>query len=111
MEDEINSDLKLFGATAAELRGWLGEDDDEEDVFIELQEDNQETLQVFMAMWTQWLAVGGMNGIVYLGMNYQALGEVWERLEIKRKRRNAIFSELRILERELLSIKNTPLTK
>jgi hypothetical protein len=92
------------------LQGWGSDDEDEEDELFELQEDNQETLRVFITMWTQWHAVGGMNGLIYTGMNYQSLPEVWERLGVKKKRRNEIFAELRMLEAELLLIKNKPKT-
>lgn len=60
-----------------------------------------------MATWTQWRAIGVGNTIIYLGMDYNCLPEIWKRLRIKPKRRNKVFEQLRTIEAELIAVRNT----
>lgn len=55
---------------------------------------NRQATLVFLSMRTQW--VSGPGG--YTGMNYGSLGEVWQRLKVKKKDRDEVFSDFRIIE-------------
>ena len=76
------------------LEDW--QDDDELAVWPE----NWLTVQVFLAMGTQWRVAVGMGGAFYSGMDYTALPVVERRLGIKAADRADIFLRLRIMESE-----------
>lgn len=52
---------------------------------------------VFDAMRTQWCY--GLDGRP-IGLRYEALGEVWRRLKVPLAARDAVFSDLQVLEDE-----------
>jgi hypothetical protein len=56
--------------------------------------ENRQAAIVFMAMQTQWIA-GGMG---FTGLNYAALDEVWRRLRVRRRERDAVFGDLQRIE-------------
>lgn len=60
--------------------------------------ENRLAVLVFRAMDTQWRA--GMGG--YTGLDYSALGEIWQRLHIKKRDRDRVFADLRVLEHAAL---------
>lgn len=94
---------------AAGLDGWLDEDEEGatgDDDSFPLHKDNVDALRVFMATWTQWRAVAATNVIVYLGIDYSCLPEIWKRLKIKPKRRDKVFEQLRSVEAELIGVRN-----
>jgi len=66
---------------------------------VEYLADNQPALDTFLAMRTQW--VMGPGGAV--GLRYEALPLVWERLRITgRRERDRTFSDLQVMEAEAL---------
>lgn len=60
--------------------------------------ENRTAVLVFQLMSTQWRA--GMGG--YTGLDYGALREIWQRLHIKRRERDQVFFDLRVLEHAAL---------
>lgn len=73
-----------------------------EDDFVQPEEaisvwpEDEPVLSVFIAMSSQW---SWANGIA-TGLNYAALGEVWQRLGIPEADRNEAFQYLRVMEQE-----------
>jgi len=67
---------------------------------VDLFPENEAPLQVFLSMQTQWRI--GMNGAT--GLDYAALPAVLALCGVKRKRRADVFSALRVMEAEALSI-------
>lgn len=61
--------------------------------------ENRQAVIVFRAMDTQWRA--GMGG--YTGLDYSALAEVWKRTHTKRRDRDRVFADLRVLESAALA--------
>lgn len=61
--------------------------------------DNRPAVLVFLAMRTQWRV--GMSGCT--GLDYAALGEVWERVGIDAADRSAVFADLQHVERGALA--------
>lgn len=57
-------------------------------------------------MRTQWRYVSGMAGMIATGLDYSALAEVWERTKTPKKDRDAIFSDLVIMEAAAMEIMN-----
>ena len=68
--------------------------DFEADYIAEVWPDNQESVDVFIAMSTQW--THGFGGAT--GLRYEALDEVWKRLRVPVKKRDGIFNDLRVME-------------
>jgi hypothetical protein len=68
--------------------------------------ENWEAVQVFLAMQTQWrtAAFSGLGSarLMYVGLDYSAIDPVCRMLDVKRKRRAAIFQSLRIMENAVL---------
>ncbi|MFS8973857.1 DUF1799 domain-containing protein [Cupriavidus necator] len=60
--------------------------------------DNWESLQLFLTLQTQWRQVAGMAGCVRIGLDYAAIETPLRLYEIKRKRRAALFNDLRVME-------------
>ena len=80
---------------AAAITGFgLTLDDFEADYTAEVWPDNEQSIDVFVAMSTQW--AHGFAGPT--GLKYEALAEIWKRLRIPVKRRDAIFEDLRVME-------------
>lgn len=94
----------MFGVSDSDAQGWLGEPDIDEDCLVE--KDNWQTLEVFLAMSTQWRIIAGMSGATYQGLEYSALREVWNGLRIPQKERPDIFQGLRAMESAALPILN-----
>jgi len=103
--------LDGLNVDAATIGDWLDDDDDESEEdsdsgYFPLHKDNVDALRVFMATWTQWRVVAVKHVIVYLGIDYACLPEVWMRLKIKPKRRDKVFEQLRTVEAELIQVRN-----
>ena len=61
---------------------------------VEIWPDNMLAVQVFDALDTQWRV--GFNGPI--GLDYNVLREIWQRLKVPTKERDQVFSDLRIME-------------
>jgi Phage related hypothetical protein (DUF1799) len=81
-------ELAKFGLTAADFE--LDE--------IVIWPENYESYSVFMCMGTQWRT--GMAGAT--GLDYSALNEVWNRLDVPLSRRDDVFQDIRVMENEAL---------
>lgn len=60
--------------------------------------ENVESVQVFLALRTQWRV--GMNGRT--GLDYGVLPEVWRRLRVRRSHRDNVFRDLTVMEHAAL---------
>lgn len=69
---------------------------------VEIDPDNWQTVQAFLACSTQWV-YAGMGGIV--GLNYPGVKAVLD-LTIKPKHRAEIFAGIQLMERAALTILN-----
>ncbi|MFZ6819851.1 DUF1799 domain-containing protein [Undibacterium sp. Ji22W] len=96
----------MLNVNPSELGDWLDEEDDDEPEPIQLHRNNVAAINVFIATWTQWRAVARGDSFVFLGIDYAALSEVWQRLSIPEKERNSIFEQLQQIERKILPIRN-----
>ena len=56
--------------------------------------ENWQSVQVFIAMQTQWRWSNGHR----VGLNYSILPEIWKRTGTRKKERNAIFRDLQMME-------------
>lgn len=85
------------GPSAADLAalGLLASDLD--DSAYEVWPDAIASVNVFVAMNTQWRGNGS-------GLDYSALPEVWRRCGVPRNKRDEIFDDLRLMEGEALTI-------
>jgi len=63
---------------------------------IEVWPDNAQSLNVFIAMSTQWRRAG-QSGIA-VGLDYSVLPEIWRLTKTPRDQRSEIFENLRVME-------------
>jgi hypothetical protein len=63
-------------------------------------EESYQSFIVFSAMSTQWRI--GMSGAT--GLDYCALREIWQRLKIPLSNRDEVFSDLQVMESEVLEL-------
>lgn len=93
--------MRLQGASEAEIRAALGDDEDER---FEVWPENAETVETFMALQTQW-RLGPMGG--YLGLDYPGMQSVFMMRGVKKgKPRRVLFDDLQAMERAALPILN-----
>lgn len=81
------------------LTQQLGLDEEEE---ASCWPENWQTLLIFDAMGTQWLANGG----VVVGLRYEAIAIVLDAFGVEKKARGEMFHLLRIMEYEALQVMN-----
>jgi hypothetical protein len=99
--DELNH----LGMTDQQALEWLNEDEEEgelEKQFV-VYPCNADALRVFISMNTQWRVSAGMAGLSYIGFDYSALSEIWQRVGIAKCDRNRVFDQLRIMEAAALT--------
>lgn len=70
------------------------------DTTVEIWPENWHAFLVFDALSTQWRT--GMSGPT--GLDYNVLPELWKRLEVRKKDRNQVFTDLQEMERAALSV-------
>ncbi|MFM0736813.1 DUF1799 domain-containing protein [Paraburkholderia xenovorans] len=95
--------LAAFGARSEDVeRARKQQTEDDFDVYPE----NWPAVQVFLALSTQWRAVGISTmtkaRIVHTGLDYAVIEPVFRMMGIKPKRRVAIFQKLRVMEEAAL---------
>jgi hypothetical protein len=95
-------DAELLGIEAGDAEAWMGVSDEPEDFLV--WPENWQTVQVFIAMSTQWYVVSGMAGDSVKGLNYAALPAVYEGLSIRKKDRPDIFAGLQQMEWAALKV-------
>jgi hypothetical protein len=86
------------------LKEWGFDADDFAEKPIAVWPPNRLATLVFLAMSTQWRT--GAAGAT--GLDYGALDEVWKRLNVPRKKRDATFSDLRVIEAGALNEMHKP---
>lgn len=74
---------------------WDGEIPDQS---VEVWPENWQAVQIFIAMATQWRIGMGMNGMLWLGLDYNALPVVEDRLGLPAGDRADTFVRLRLME-------------
>jgi hypothetical protein len=74
---------------------------------FEIYPENLLALEVFLALQTQWNVIAGMSGVIYQGVNYQALNSVFSMLSIPSKDRPALFQDIRVMEQAAIVILNS----
>ncbi|MEX3951976.1 DUF1799 domain-containing protein [Paraburkholderia sp. EG287B] len=105
IDDGVASALAAFGARQVDVdsaRERARESD------FEVYPDNWETVQVFLALGTQWraIAVSTMASarVLQTGIDYGAIDPVFRLLGVARKRRAAVFEKLRVMEEAALDV-------
>lgn len=78
--------------TSAAALGLTEADFDDEPPFL-IWPDNAQALKVFIAMGTQWTE---------MGLVYASLPEVWRRTKTPIGDRDRVFSDIRVMEAEVL---------
>lgn len=77
-----------------------------EEVSFLVWEENWRAVSVFLAMGTQWRTSVGMAGVVFHGLDYQALESVLRLEGIPPEDWSGLFDALRVMERAALPLLN-----
>jgi hypothetical protein len=85
---------RRFDDEALAAMGLMLENDDAAAGAIEVWPGNEKTVEVFVAMMTQWNV--GMNGAT--GLRYEALPVVMRYARVPRADQSAVFGGLRVME-------------
>lgn len=97
--------LELAGAPADVIRAVARATGDDGDV-CEVWEENWQSVMFFMDLGSQWRAVAGMAGFVYLGLDYAGVEAAMRMLGISRSDRQRLFQDVRRMEAEALPVRN-----
>lgn len=74
---------------------------------FEVFEENWPSLLFFISLKTQWvIALGGMGGAVYIGLNYPAVEAAMNLKQIPKKERPSLFHDLQVMEEAALEVLN-----
>lgn len=68
--------------------------------------DNWRSLRLFLAVQTQWVAVAGMAGAFYLGIDYQCVRATLGMLNVPRARHPRLLHDLHVMELAALPVMN-----
>ena len=83
-------------------RSRPGDDD------FEVLPENWDAVEVFTSLGTQWkkMVVSSLSGggVFYEGLDYSAVESAIRMFGFKRKRHRALFSAVRVMEREALAV-------
>lgn len=101
--DSALDDLVLFGVDRATAQEWLGDLPAEE---FSVWPDNWPTVQLFLALQTQWRVALGMGQAVWMGLDYAAAQAAMQMLGVARKDRQETFAGLCAMERAALPLLN-----
>ncbi|MDR6500314.1 hypothetical protein J2785_003470 [Burkholderia ambifaria] len=97
--------LAAFGARPADLEVAASQ---AADTAFEVYPENWEAVRAFVSMTTQWRMTGisGFGGasMLHTGLDYSALEPVFRLLGVKRKRRAALFQQIRVMEEAALEV-------
>lgn len=69
-------------------------------------QENILTVQLFVALGSQWRVIAGMAGIVYQGLNYEAVQSTLSMMGIKRKKWPELLDGLQVMEAAALKVMN-----
>ncbi|CAD7055463.1 hypothetical protein RHAB21_00723 [Pseudorhizobium halotolerans] len=89
----------------AELNVQVEHDQDDGDD-TEIMANAWHSFSAFIACQTQWRAVAGMTGLIWLGLDYLACKQVLLSLDFEREQRKSAFNDLRFMEAAALPILN-----
>jgi hypothetical protein len=78
----------------------IADDDDRDTIFI--MPNAWQSFTTFLECQTQWRAVAGMSGMIWLGLDYVACKLVIDALDLGKE----VFADLRIMEAAALAILN-----
>jgi hypothetical protein len=98
---QISEDTK--GALAAFGLVHVG---DVPDRSIPVWPENWQTVEVFVAMGTQWNVSAGMGGSRLIGLRYESLPAVMRYCGVQTPARADVFAGLRTMERAALEVAN-----
>lgn len=78
------------------------EETDEDADAIKVWDVNRDAVWLFLDLETQWRAVIGLRGLIWLGLDYVAAEALMRARDFGRKRRGRLLEDLRVMEREAL---------
>ncbi|QNB12780.1 DUF1799 domain-containing protein [Paraburkholderia tropica] len=105
MDDGVASALAAFGARTQDVDAARKQ---AAPAAFEVYAENWDAVQLFEALSTQWRAVafGTMASarIVHMGLDYAAIEPVARLIGIGKRRRPAVFQQLRVMEDAALAV-------
>lgn len=76
-----------------------------EDVF-EVYAENWQTVQIFCQLASQWNLLSGMSSVVYQGLKYSSINDLFQIYNIPDVQRPVLFEKLQIMEFAALPVLN-----
>lgn len=105
--DELVAELRRGGCPEEEIRRLVGAD--EEDESFEIWPENADALRAFLFAATQWRIASAMGGVVWLGIEHEALERAF-RLYPPADMRDAWWAAL-VMEAEAVGLRNEEMAK
>ena len=104
VDEELRADCAVLGIDPNRLIPPAQQRDRPQD--FELWPEHQEAWGVYLGCATQWRLSVGVGGLYWQGLDYQGVDVVMRRYRVPRKRQDAVFAELQVLEDEEKAIRN-----
>lgn len=105
--DELVAELRRGGCPEEEIRRLVGAD--EEDESFEIWPENADALRAFLFAATQWRIASAMAGVVWLGIEHEALERAF-RLYPPADLRDAWWA-VQVMEAEAVWLRNEEMAK
>lgn len=93
VDDGVADDFARMGLT-------VDRDEEQKDEAFEVWTENWPSVRAFLACETQWQAVANMNGLIWLGLRYEAVDVVLRRLQLP----DTCFNDLMDMEGAALAV-------
>lgn len=108
IDDGVVEALVMCGAPAEIIeraRNGRAASDGDENCF-EVWEQNWDSVLFFLLVGTQWRAIGGIDRVLWLGLDYAGVETSMRAEQIARVNRKPLWSDLRAMERAALEVLN-----
>ncbi|QQM29047.1 DUF1799 domain-containing protein [Martelella lutilitoris] len=69
---------------------------------MEIMASNRDSLRAFLSVGTQWRVISSMAGMIWIGLDYNAVDVVMDRLPLP----GSVFGDLQVMEAEALAVLN-----
>ncbi|TCT37425.1 DUF1799 domain-containing protein [Martelella mediterranea] len=69
---------------------------------MEIMASNRDSMKAFLAVATQWRVAAGLAGLIWIGLDYNAVDVVLRRMSFS----DPVFSDLQVMEASALAILN-----
>lgn len=98
MDADLEAQFRRMGVEITDLPEASAEPE-----AFEVMAQNADSLQLWLAVETQWRLAIGLGGSSWLGLDYSAVDVVLRRVGLSKARANEVFGDLMVMEAAALS--------